>query len=88
VMKPIQYHRANLAKHGVLREEVLECFLNQQRQYLRKARRGIYQLIAQTAAGRYLEILYENRSNEVYVFHAMDARPFQIRLLKRRGKRR
>jgi hypothetical protein len=34
-----------------------------------------------------LEILYENRPHEIYVFHAMDARSFQINLLKRRGKR-
>lgn len=56
--------------------------------YLRRSRRGVYQLIAQTAAGRYVELLYEERFHERYVFHAMDARPFQVRLLKRRGKRR
>jgi hypothetical protein len=87
-MRPIRCHRDNLAKHGVLPEEVFECFLNRQSQYSRKACRGIYQLIAQTAAGRYLEMLYERRSNKIYVFHAMDARPFQVKLLKRKGKRR
>jgi hypothetical protein len=85
---PTRYHRDNLARHWVLPEEVRECLMTERRQYLRKARRGIYQLIAQTSAGRYLEILYEKRPNEIYVFHAMDARPFQVSLLKRRGKRR
>jgi hypothetical protein len=87
-MMQTRYHHDNLARHGVLPEEVDECLMTERRQYLRKARRGIYQLIAQTAAGRYLEILYEKQPNEIYIFHAMDARPFQIRLLKRRGKRR
>jgi hypothetical protein len=87
-MKPIRFHHENLARHDISPQEVRECVRGRGPKYLRKARRGIYQLIAQTAAGRYLEVLYRDLSEELYVFHAMDARAHQIRLVKRRGKRR
>jgi hypothetical protein len=87
-MKPIRFHHDNLAKHGVSPQEARDCLLSRRPKYLRRARRGLYQVIAQTGAGRYLELLYEDRSEELYVFHAMDARPAQVKLLKRKGKRR
>jgi hypothetical protein len=87
-MKETRFHYDNLAKHGVSEEEVLECLQSTRPQYKHKARRGVYRVIAQTAAGRYLELLYAESSEERFVFHAMDARPRQVKLLKRKGKRR
>jgi len=87
-MKPIRFHLANLQKHGVSPQEVEECLRQGKQKYFRKARRGVYLVIGQTASGRYLEVLYEDRPDERYVFHAMDAKPAGIRVFWRRGKRR
>jgi hypothetical protein len=57
-MKEVRFHYHNLAKHGVTTEEVLECLRTTSRQYRRKARKGVYRVLAQTLAGRYLELLY------------------------------
>lgn len=86
--KPVRVHYANLAKHGVSPREVEDCFFPFRRRYMRKVGPGRYQVIAQTAAGRYLEIIYEDQATVRFVFHAMDARARDIRLLKKRGKRR
>ncbi len=86
-MKPIRFHQENLAKHGVRPDEVRECFAKGRRRYLKKAKKGVYQLIGQSASGRYLEILYENREGETFVFHAMNARHSQVKLLQKKGKR-
>lgn len=75
-MRPIRFHHANLAKHGVSPQEVRECLRSRGPKYLRKARQGTYQVIARTASGRCLEVLYEDHADELYVFHAMDARPY------------
>jgi len=83
-----EFHYANLAKHDVSPREVRECLTKGVVKYLRKVGRKRYQVIAQTFARRYLEIIYEDRETERFVFHAMDARDRDIRLLKRRGKRR
>jgi hypothetical protein len=87
-MKPIRFHWDNIHKHSVSANEVLECLASKRPKYVRKARRGVYLVVAQTAAGRYLEILFEDRPEERFVFHAMTARPAWIRLVKKRGKRR
>ena len=86
-MKPLEFHYANLAKHGVSPEEVQECLERGKKRYYRRIRRGVYQVIAQTASGRYLEVVFEDRAEERYVFHAMNARLQDIKLWKRRGKR-
>jgi hypothetical protein len=87
-MKRIRVHDDNLAKHGISPDEVMECLNTAGRQYKHKARRGVYRVIAQTAAGRYLELLHADRPTERFVFHAMDAKLRRVKLLKRRGKRR
>jgi hypothetical protein len=87
-MKEIQVHADNIAKHGITENEVLECFRAGQRKYKRRAGRNVYRLISQTSAGRYLELLYSERATEWFVFHAMDARPRDIKLFKYRGKHR
>jgi uncharacterized DUF497 family protein len=86
-MKKIVIDEDNIAKHGVSEDEVRECLNTRGVRYFRKARRDAYQVIAQTLAGRYLEVVYKIRPDVIHVFHAMDARPWQIKLLKRRGKR-
>jgi len=88
-MKSIRFHFANLAKHGVEPEEARECILGRGRKYLQRVRKRaprVYQLIAQTASGRFLEIRYEEHRTSLYVFHVMDARPYQVRLLRQRGR--
>lgn len=87
-MKELAFHHDNLAKHGISEGEVEECFAPGTRRYLRKVGPNRYQMIAQTGAGRYLELIYLELPKELFIFHAMEARPHHIRLLKRRGKRR
>lgn len=53
-----------------------------------RVRKGVYRILAQTEAGRYLELLYAEQLEELFVFHAMDAKRRDIKLVKRKGKRR
>ncbi len=87
-MKDVEFHHDNLAKHAVSPEEAAECLRPGRKRYLRKVGRNVYQVIMQVSSGRYLEVLYKEFPDRRFVFHAMDARPRHIRLLKRRGKRR
>jgi hypothetical protein len=87
-MKELAFHRDNLAKHGISEREVEECFFPGKRKYVRRVGRNRYQMIVQTEAGRYLELVYLDLAAQRFVFHAMAARPRDISLLKRRGKRR
>jgi hypothetical protein len=87
-MKPLRFHHANLAKHAITEEEVKECLARGNRKYVRKVGRDFYRVIAQTAAGRYLEVLYKDLEDVRFAFHALDARPRDKKLLQRRGKRR
>jgi len=86
-MKIGRYHYENLQKHGISIHEVEECLRRGKVKYLRKVGYRKYKVIAQTASGRYLEILYLDFPEDRFVFHAMDAKPRNIKLLKRRGKR-
>ena len=86
-MKRIRVHYDNLAKHGITKNEIEECFRPGIRKYKRKAGRGVYGVISQTLAGRYLELLYREEPTHWFVFHARDAKLREIKLLKRRGKR-
>ncbi len=87
-MKPIRVHYGNLAKHGVQPEEVLNCLARPStiRTRVRKRVPRIYRVIGQTSGGRFLEVMYEDRIDDLFVFHAMDARPNQIRLFRRRSE--
>lgn len=87
-MKEVEVHLDNVAKHGISPEEAVSCLTAGKRRYLRKVGRDVYQVIAQTPAGRYLEVLYKELPDKRFIFHAMDARPRDIRLLNRLGKRR
>jgi uncharacterized DUF497 family protein len=87
-MKNIRFHFANLAKHGVTPEEVQECLRAVRTQYRHRLRERIYRVVGQTLAGRYLEVLYEVQQHEIFVFHAMDARVRDFKLLKRKRKHR
>jgi hypothetical protein len=86
-MNPVEVHRDNLAKHGVSPEEAVACLHPAKRKYRRKVGRDVYQVIAQISSGRYLEVVYKELPDRRFIFHAMDARPRDIKLLKRRGKR-
>ncbi len=81
----IRCHYDNLAKHGVVLDEVEECFCDSGK--ILWAASGAYWLIAKTQAGRLLEIGFIKESNDsTFVFHAMNARPYQHKQYKRRGK--
>jgi len=86
-MKPYRFHEENLAKHGVSVEEAEQCLARGRKRLRMRARRKVYQVIAQTDSGRYLELMYCEGPDYTFVFHAMDARPRQIRLLERKGRR-
>jgi hypothetical protein len=86
-MKPIRVHYDNLAKHGITPREVEECLRPGNRKYKKKEGRRVYGVISQTLAGRYLELLYVDEPTHRFVFHARDAKPREIKLFKRRGKR-
>lgn len=80
-----RYHFGNLAKHNVSPEEVEECF-NDEGKILR-AMSGSYWLVAKTDAGRFLEIGFVREpDDDAFVFHAMDAKSYQKKQHKRRGK--
>ncbi len=81
----IRFHHANLAKHNVSPDEVEECFSDQRK--ILRASSNSYWLIAKTAAGRYLEIGFVREPGDsAFVFHAMDAKLYQKKQHKRRGK--
>jgi hypothetical protein len=86
-MKRVEFYYENLDKHGVSAQEVTECLQRGKVKYLRKVGERKYRLIAQTASGRYLEVIYRDFPDERFIFHAMDARRRDIRLLRRKGKR-
>ena len=80
-----RFHEDNLTKHGVSIAEVEECFMDPDR--LLRAVGGVYVLIAATAAGRILEVAFKREDDgTAFVFHGMNARRYQIRQYKRRGK--
>jgi uncharacterized DUF497 family protein len=81
----LRFHYGNLEKHTVSTEEVEEAF-NDPRKILR-ASAGAYWLVAKTFAGRYLEIGFAKEPDDnAFVFHAMDAKPYQRRQYKTRAK--
>jgi uncharacterized protein len=81
----LRFHYANLAKHNVSPEEVEECFADPGK--ILRAASGCYWLVAKTQSGRFVEIGFVRESEDSgFVFHAMDAKPFQRRQYKRRAK--
>ena len=82
-MKAVRCHFANMAKHGVREEEVRECLAGK---HLRlrnpSGARGTYLVVGKTLGGRYLEIVFEDRGDCRWVFHAMTARPRLVRLFR------
>jgi len=87
-VKPVRCHFANLARHGVRQEEVRECLA---RKHVKSRNpsgpRGTYLVVGKTYAGRHLEIVFEDRGDHLWVFHAMDARPRLVRLFRMRMRR-
>ena len=80
-----RFHHANLAKHNISPEEVEECFADPGK--VLRAASGAYWLVAKTQAGRFLDIGFVKEPDDRgFVFHAMDAKPFQRKQYKRRAK--
>lgn len=86
-MKPIRFHEENLAKHGISVEEAEQCLAAGRKRLRIRLRKGVYRVVAQTDAGRYVDLIYREFSEEAFVFHALPANQKQIRLLKRKGRR-
>lgn len=81
----LRFHIGNLDKHSVSPEEVEECF-NDERRILRGAS-GAYWIVGKTGAGRFLEIGFVREPDDsAFVFHAMDAKPYQRKQHKTRAK--
>ncbi len=83
-MKPLRFHRRNLARHGVDEEEIRQCFSN--RHFIFKNPRGgikEYKVIGKTDAGRYLEFVYEDKGIHWFAFTAMPARTGDVTLFRR-----
>ncbi len=81
----LRFHQSNLEKHNVSSEEVEECFEDSQK--ILRGSAGAHWLIARTFAGRCLEIGFVREpKNTAFVFHAIDAKPYQRRQYKTRAK--
>jgi hypothetical protein len=81
----LRFHSGNLDKHKVSPQEVEECFADGRR--ILRAASGAYWLVAKTEAGRLLEIGFVREpNNDAFVFHAMDAKPYQRKQYKTRAK--
>jgi uncharacterized DUF497 family protein len=81
----LQFHHENLAKHGVLPEEVEECF--DDRRKIAKRLADMYWLIGKTQGGRLLQVGYRKLINKTFfVFHAMPATEAERKRYKTRGK--
>jgi len=84
-MKPVRCRSENLARHGVRENEVRECLASRHLRSRNPAGgKGTYLVVGKTAAGRYLEIVFEERGDCRWVFHAMTARERLARLFRRR----
>lgn len=69
-MKDINFHINNLLKHDIEWFEAEEAFLDG---WSRRRKMGDnYEILGRTGDGRYLQILYEDQANELWVFHARD----------------
>ena len=69
-MKPVRYHRLNLAKHGIDLPEA-EDALNDG--WNRRCRVGDnYEVLGRTGEGRYLQLVLEIRPDNIWVFHGRD----------------
>lgn len=81
----LRFHTENLDKHNVLLEELEECFADERR--ILRAASGAYWLVAKTQAGRLLEIGFvKEPDGGAFIFHAMDAKPYQRKQYKTRAK--
>ncbi len=86
-MKPLRFHRRNLARHDVGEEEIRECLFN--RHLLFRNPQGgtkTYKVIGKTDAGQFLEFVYEDKGDHWFVFHAMPARQADVKLYHRKVK--
>lgn len=88
----VSFHYQNLAKHNITPEEVLECLADPKSltfknpKALRSDNFKTYKTIGKTQDGRYIELVFEKRSHNIFVFHANNASFKDIKLLKRKGK--
>ena len=86
------WDRINLRKvlaHRVEPEEVEEAFGDRKRQIRRtRSDRQVrrYQMVAQTASGRYLRVIFEELPEGIRVTTAFDATDEDYRRHQRRGK--
>lgn len=84
-MMKLRFHYENLDKHGVTLEEAEECFGDPDR--LRRRIGAIYWLVGKAKAGRILHFGYRKEPDKSYfVFHGMQARDYEKRQYKSRGK--
>ncbi len=86
-MKPLRFHWHNLARHGIEAEDIEECFFNRHLLFRNpQGGKSEYKVIGQTDAGQFIEFVYDDRGNHWFVFHAMPARPADVKLYRRKVK--
>jgi uncharacterized DUF497 family protein len=80
-----RFHHANLDKHKISTDEVEECFDDSRK--IVRASAGAFWLVGKTQAGRLLEIGFvKELVDGAFVFHAMNAKPYQRKQYKTRAK--
>ena len=69
-MKPRRFHYANLLKHAVMPLEADEALLDG---WHRRRKSGAnYEVLGRTEEGRYLQLVVEDGTASIWVFHARD----------------
>ena len=84
-VKPLRFHQRNLDRHGIDEEEIRECFSNRHLLF-RNPQGGTneYKVIGKNNGGQFVEFVYEDRGDHWFVFHAMPARPADVKLYRRK----
>ena len=86
-MKPLRFHWRNLARHGVEAEDIEECFFNRHLLFRNpQGGKDEYKVIGKTNSGQFIEFVYHDRGTHWFVFHAMPARPADVKLYRRKVK--
>ncbi len=81
----IQFHYENLSKHGIMPDEVEECFADDNRMIRRIG--AFYWLVGKTNSGRLLQVGFRKEKDKTYfVSHAMSARDYEKRQYQTKGK--
>lgn len=81
-MREIDFHLANLAKHGVADFEAEEALFDG---WSRRRRLGdFYEVLGRTEEGRYLQLVFDVHPDRVWVFHGREMSDDERRRYRRK----